>query len=1511
MNQNAVAIAMIENLDSPMYVVDNEFRLKYFNRAFILLMKCLFGVEVHTDGNILEYIHNKPYRQIVNLCVNKVLSGEPNVSREECPGGEISRCIELETHFKPLFDEELKLFAVSAEIRCITELFQELRLKQKSNDNYRLLFHTIQHGAGLYRIILDDEGIPVDYRIEEINEADARMLMKTREELIGKTIREIYPGANSESIRYYAHTALTGEPIQFEFYSTVLDKYIYNTAYSPKKYYFAAIHEDITGRKLTELTIRENEEMLSHLFKISPNAISITNMKTRCYVNVNERFLEKTRYTRDEVIGRSAIELNIWVDIELMKKIFKNAQSGEQVRDLEFPYRTKTGEIGYGMLSAAMMEIQGEPCLIASLMDITDLKSTEKKLYETEALFNHIYRVSPNAISITRLRDLKMLDVNENYVKYTGIPREELIGANPYNLGHWVDREEIERLFERLKLGQMITNYEIRYRHKSGEIRYALVSTVMIEISGDACILNSVMDINDRKRIEIELEQYRMHLETLVQQRTTDLNLLNEGYQATLDALPDLMFDVDLRGVIHDFHTPDSGMLYSRPDFFLDKALAEVIPAEAAEILQSAIIKANAVGRCSGIVYSLSQPEGIRWYEASISRKQSMDESEKRFIVLIRDITLNRQYETALMIKDSAIESSVNAIGISDLNGIVEYVNPAFLKMWGYESIDEVAGRSILEFWEEMDKTAIYNEKMFETGKWQGELTGLRKDGRRFSTEIISNIILDKYGKPIKYLATVIDITERKISQQALKASEERYKMLFQYAATPMLVVNMSEIYTSFTELQKIGISDFEKFLVEDVGSAKEILHLFKVVESNREARKMLRTDRSVHRILISESYFLPETWEVFIRLVTAIYQKGSFEGELPIKEESGQERRMIITAIVSPSYRKTLEKVFISFMDISERKQAENALRASEELYRQMFEEHTAIKLIIEPETGDIIDANSAAAEFYGYSLSDMKQMNIAVVNPMQPERLYQLRRRVLLREKPYLTFSHRLADGSYRDVEVYSAPIQIRGRTLVYSIIHDITQRKKAEKNLRDSEEKFSKIFNNAPIMMGISTVKEGKYLDINEEFCRVSGFSREEAIGKTSIELGWISAEQRRKMLELFTEKGSFDNMEITFIAKSGKLVDTICSGEPIEIDNEKYLLTIALDITVMKKAEESIRRQDDLLRLTGEIAKVGGWEFDPVTGDGSWTDGVAWIHDKDPSDETNLQIGLNVYEGEYRRLIENAIRLAIENGAQYDLTLKMHTHLGHEKWVKTVGIPIRKDGKTVKIRGFFQDITEITEAELLLKKSLEEQEILLREIYHRTRNNMQQIISIMRLQQSQIEDPVVREMFRDMEVRLTALSLIQSKLYALGNLSKVEMKEYFILLVETLKTKNEVSPQKIRFNLDNLEQVDITIDAAIPCGLILNELIGNSIKHAFPGDRVGEITILLERLPERRIRFAVSDNGIGLPESFDPSQNGKIGLKIVCMLGQIQLQGELHFDRCNGCCVSLSFNEDVYV
>lgn len=204
------------------------------------------------------------------------------------------------------------------------------------------------------------------------------------------------------------------------------------------------------------------------------------------------------------------------------------------------------------------------------------------------------------------------------------------------------------------------------------------------------------------------------------------------------------------------------------------------------------------------------------------------------------------------------------------------------------------------------------------------------------------------------------------------------------------------------------------------------------------------------------------------------------------------------------------------------------------------------------------------------------------------------------------------------------------------------------------------------------------------------------------------------------------------------------------------------------------------------------------------------------------------------------------------------------------------------------------------------SLREKELLIHEIFHRTRNNMQIICALLDLQSEYSKDERMLKLFKETGNRIKSMALVHDKLYESKDLSRINLKSYIEDITERLFKANQTNPEKVSVKI-KADDVSLTIDSAIPCGLVINEIIANSLKHAFPEDRKGEIRIDLHSTEEREIVLMMADNGIGIPKDLELENAKTLGIQIIINLVTNQLKGKVDINRDNGLEYLIKFKE----
>jgi two-component sensor histidine kinase/PAS domain-containing protein len=340
-----------------------------------------------------------------------------------------------------------------------------------------------------------------------------------------------------------------------------------------------------------------------------------------------------------------------------------------------------------------------------------------------------------------------------------------------------------------------------------------------------------------------------------------------------------------------------------------------------------------------------------------------------------------------------------------------------------------------------------------------------------------------------------------------------------------------------------------------------------------------------------------------------------------------------------------------------------------------------------------------------------------------------------------------------------------------------------------------------------------------------------------------------------------------------------------------------------LRVEETLREELAKSRDLLNQTGMMAKVGGWEVDAGTLEVNWTEETCRIHEVPPDYKPSLKKAIEFFHPEDREKLTLAIQRALDRGEPYDMEIRFVTAKGKDLWTRTIGKPQVVGGRTVRLSGAFQDITERRLAEDGLKASLHEKEVLLKEIHHRVKNNLQIVTSLLGLQLYRLHEEEALAAFRDSIGRIDAMSLIHEQLYKSRDLARIDFGAYVKEAAGGIFRAFGVPAETVRLTVD-MENMYFDVGTAIPCGLIVNELVSNALKHAFPGERPGEIRISLNTTGEETYVLEVTDTGIGLPEGFNVEHVETLGLKLATALVR-QLEGTFETGTAGGASFRISF------
>ncbi|MEA1971531.1 MAG: PAS domain S-box protein, partial [Thermodesulfobacteriota bacterium] len=345
---------------------------------------------------------------------------------------------------------------------------------------------------------------------------------------------------------------------------------------------------------------------------------------------------------------------------------------------------------------------------------------------------------------------------------------------------------------------------------------------------------------------------------------------------------------------------------------------------------------------------------------------------------------------------------------------------------------------------------------------------------------------------------------------------------------------------------------------------------------------------------------------------------------------------------------------------------------------------------------------------------------------------------------------------------------------------------------------------------------------------------------------------------------------------------------------------------------RQAEEELKVTRKRLDLAMDAGEHGFWDWNIDTDDIYFSPRYYTMLGYESGElPMRLETWVNLMHPEDREAIVPQVQECVKNSQTYEVEFRLRTKDGGWRWISGRGKSFEMDeqGNSHRALGVHVDITERKQAEEKIKRSLREKEALLAEIHHRVKNNMQIVTSLLSLQSKDIKDERALSLIKNCEDRIKSMSLVHEKLYLSEDLSMIDFHDYMETLAARLFQVHGVDSRVVTFS-SQIKDVLFNIETAIPLGLIINELISNAIKHAFPEGRKGNIAVeLTQNKKAEEYTLTVTDDGIGLPEEIDYRNMETFGLQLVDMLTE-QLHGTMELDRSKGTSFKIVFRELKY-
>jgi PAS domain S-box-containing protein len=400
------------------------------------------------------------------------------------------------------------------------------------------------------------------------------------------------------------------------------------------------------------------------------------------------------------------------------------------------------------------------------------------------------------------------------------------------------------------------------------------------------------------------------------------------------------------------------------------------------------------------------------------------------------------------------------------------------------------------------------------------------------------------------------------------------------------------------------------------------------------------------------------------------------------------------------------------------------------------------------------------------------------------------------------------------------------------------------------------------------------------------RVYGYRAEEVLGRPiSVLCPSNRLDEVPTMLDRIARGEHVRNVEMVQRRKQGERIDVSLTISPVK-DADGCVMgasAIARDVTVKRRIEAALRESEARFRMMADTAPVMVWMAGPDTH-------ITFINKRwleFTGRTVQEEIGDNWFTGIHADDLDRCRKSylqAFKSEQPFFLEYRLRRHDGEYRWIMDTGVPLfDEEGQFGGYIGTCMDLTERKDMEDQLRRMLKEKESLLREVHHRVKNNLQVISSLLNLQSASIKDPVVNQLFRECQVRITSIALLHETLHRSHDLSRIKMGDYIRTLTGHLFRSYGVDPNLISLEL-NVDDVEFDIDTGLTCGLIIDELVSNCLKHAFIDDSGGTVHIDLLDHVDGTFTLCVSDNGIGIPKDGVLNNPDSLGLELVALLAE---------------------------
>ncbi|MFB6257181.1 MAG: PAS domain S-box protein [Flavobacteriales bacterium] len=1134
--------------------------------------------------------------------------------------------------------------------------------------------------------------------------------------------------------------------------------------------------------------------------------------------------------------------------------------------------------------------------VMETLRNITEQKVVERRLLQRERYFRNLFENNLAGVFRTTL-DRELLSCNQAFVQMIGFDRKEgLIGKKVEEL--YEDSTDKGSFVDLVLGNEGLTGHESKVLLKDGRTKYFIENATPIrDDEGNAIYIDgTVIDITELKETNIALKESE------------------ERYRTLIDAAVDAIFVWEWEsGRIVNVNKSASQILDRKEEDILGRELKDFLPDDKVGSLAELMKRSHDEREFSLIDEdsALIDPKGHQ-IPVEVNARTFELRGVPYVIGLFRDIS--KWVESRQALQDSEerfrllAESTFEGIVMSKDRKVVD-MNDQFIRIFGYSSRDELLGKDLVGLIHPDYKELGRKRMVGEGNDDMVEAKGIKKDNSVIDV-VVQGQFIPYHGEEVR-VTVVTDITARKRIEEELQERER----------------SMSTLLGNLPGIAYRCYNDPDWTMEFISQGCKELLgfHPDQLIR-NREysyGKLILEEDQDQVWNAVQEAVSNGSRFDIQYRIrtlegsVRTVWERGEAVGK---DEESGI----------------TMLEGFI--IDISKRVEYERELEVSRSRYRDLFENSPYGAILFKK--GQIIYLNDRARNFMGLrSAEEAPSQNILdYVDPEFHPTIKERMERVMNGEDlPFIDIRGELPFGRGKiELETKLDLVEYQGEEVFYIAFRDIAKEKQLEKQqmraqvaeeynkqlekeieeherthqkLRDSQE-FTRSIIDSSLDMIIASDKEGRITVFNDAAETEFGYSREEIIGQEA-ELLFLDRSDREHVLKNMKDEGGFTG-EIWNVDKEGGSFLTYLSATALKDHGGEVIgsMGISRDITELKEAEEELRKSEEKYRAIYDQAYIGIAQVDLKGNFLNANQQLCAItgYSEEELRSMNFQ---DITPPEYQERSDNFRKILEQKKEERVSFEKQYIHKKGFRIDVNLTVALVKDRNDdpAYFVTVFEDITERKKNEQELIRSLKEKEVLLREVHHRVKNNLQVISSILNLQSNFVNDSNTLQILRESQNRISSMSFIHESLYRKDEFDSIDLAQYVKELSTNLLHSFHQKEKNIQLEHE-MEEVNLDLDQAIPCGLIINELVSNALKYAFEDQNDGKLRIEVRQENKNgggsEVAIRIADNGTGLPEGYKVGESDSLGLQLVSSLLE-QLKGNIRLKQDNGTDYLITFDK----